>query len=71
MKTKVKRIISYILIAFVLFFTLVTLLGIWDIIPLDEVIRKALYSLFVVFISSVVVLFIFTVLIKDDDRKEG
>jgi hypothetical protein len=61
-----KKTVSYILISLVLVFTLVALLGIWDIIDLEQIMAKIIYSLLTVFAASAVMLFIFTVLIKDD-----
>jgi len=67
MGTSVKRVISYLLIGLVVIFTVLALLGIWDIISLEEVVRKMFMSLMVVFAASAVILFIFSVLIKDSD----
>jgi hypothetical protein len=49
----------------------VTLLGVWDLIDLDNILRKLLISLLVIFVSSAVVMFIFSVLMKDDDKGKG
>lgn len=62
----IKKIASYVLIALVLAFTVLGLLAIWDIIDVQNVMRKILLSLFVVFVASVVVLFIFSVVIHED-----
>jgi hypothetical protein len=51
----------------VVVFTVIALLGIWDIISLEEIVRKMFLSLMVVFAASAVILFIFSVLIKDSD----
>ena len=61
-----KRFTSYLLVGIVMIITFVALLGIWDLIDLEDVLRKIITSLFVIFVASVVVLFIFSVLIKDD-----
>jgi hypothetical protein len=68
MNKTVKKIISYFLIALVLLFTAIALLGIWDIISLEDVLRKMFVSLMVVFAAAAVILFIFSVLIKEDDE---
>jgi hypothetical protein len=60
-----KKIVSYVLAALVIVITATAILAIWDIISLENVIRKVLSSLLVIFASSVVTLFIFSVLIKD------
>jgi hypothetical protein len=66
----VKRIVSYVLISLVLIFTIVSILGIWDIIQnLENVVLNIIYSLIVIFAASAVILFIFTVFMKDTDNK--
>ena len=65
-----KRTASYILIGLILIFTIISILGIWGLINIDlqKVMLNTLYSLLVVFAASAVILFIFTVLIKDDGK---
>jgi hypothetical protein len=65
----VKKIVSYLLIFLVLVFTVIAILGIWEVIDLDNVLRKIMSSLIVIFAASAVVLFIFAVLIKDPEEK--
>jgi hypothetical protein len=67
MYTSVKRIISYFMIILVLVFTIIALLGIWEIISLEDIIKKMFVSLMVVFAAAAVILFIFSVLIKDQE----
>ena len=65
-----KKVVSYVLIALVLVFTIVSILGIWDIIRnLENVVLNIIYSLIVIFAASAVILFIFTVFMKDSDQK--
>ncbi len=59
MYTSVKRIISYFMIILVLVFTIIALLGIWEIISLEDIIKKMFVSLMVVFAAAAVILFIF------------
>ncbi len=66
MINSVRKVISYFMIVLVLVFTIIALLGIWDIISLEDIIRKMFVSLMVVFAAAAVILFIFSVLIKDD-----
>jgi polyferredoxin len=66
MDKSVKKIVSYILIALVLLFTVVAVLGIWEFINLNNVIQKIMSSLLIIFAASAVVLFIFAVLIKEN-----
>jgi hypothetical protein len=66
-----KKIVSYVLIALVLVFTIISILGIWDIIKnLENVVLNIIYSLIVIFAASAVILFIFTVFMKDTDHKQ-
>lgn len=67
----VKKITAYVLISLIVFSTVIGLLAIWDVIDVQEVMKKVLSSIFIVFVSSVVVLFIFSVIIKDSDKKQG
>ncbi|MCK4345264.1 MAG: hypothetical protein KAX05_08240 [Bacteroidales bacterium] len=66
----VKTIVSYFLILLVLVFTVIGILGIWDVIDLDQVLQKILSSLIVIFAASAVVLFIFAVLIREPENKK-
>ena len=66
MDKSVKKVVSYILIALVLLFTVIAVLGVWEFIDLSNVIQKIMSSLLIIFAASAVVLFIFTVLIKDN-----
>lgn len=70
MTTALKKIISYTLIAIVLFFTVIALLDTWEIVDLREVGRKFITSLLIIFASSAVILFIFSVLIKENDQNK-
>ncbi|MGQ9846659.1 MAG: hypothetical protein ACUVQP_04030 [Bacteroidales bacterium] len=67
----VKKITAYILISLIVFSTVIGLLAIWNIIDVQEVMRKVLSSIFIIFVSSVVVLFIFSVIVKDSDKKQN
>jgi heme A synthase len=67
MNKTVKKVISYFLIVLVLLFTAVALLGIWEVISLEDIIKKMFVSLMVVFAAAAVILFIFSVLIKEDE----
>lgn len=66
-----KKIISYFLIFLVLLFTVIAILGIWNIINIKDVFGNLMQTLLVVFIASAIVLFIFSVLIKEPDRHEN
>ncbi|MFC2096287.1 hypothetical protein ACFLQ3_01140 [Bacteroidota bacterium] len=66
-----KKITSYILIIFVLLITVISLLGIWEIISLEDVMRKIFTSLFIIFVASVIILFIFSILIRDSGEDKN
>jgi len=68
MFTTTKKFAAYVLTAIVLFLTVVALLGIWEIIDFQYILRKVLTSLFVVFLSTVIILFIFSVVLRDDEK---
>jgi len=59
--------VSIILSILTLFFTVLAILGIWEIIDVKNIAWKSLYSIFVIFISSAIVLFIFSVIYKGGD----
>ena len=64
----IKKIASYLLMGFVLFFTIMALLAVWDIIDVENVLAKTLTSLFIIFVAALVVLFIFAVVIPDKGK---
>jgi hypothetical protein len=66
----IKKVAGYILVVIILVITFVAILAIWDVIDYKKVIEKLLGSLLVIFISSAVVLFITTVLIREEQNKE-
>lgn len=66
MKT-MKQIVSGILIACVLLFTVIAILGIWDIIELRNIMMNTIFSLIVIFAASAIILFIYTVFMRDQD----
>lgn len=63
-----KKVVSYFLIALVMVFTLVAILGIWGIIDLKNVMMNTIFSLIVIFAASAVILFIYTVFMRDGDK---
>jgi predicted acyltransferase len=65
---KVRLVTAYILIGFLILITLLSLLGIWDVIHLEDVVRKLIGSLLIIFGASVVALFIFQVIIKNMNK---
>jgi len=69
---KVKRIIAYTLSALVLIFSLVAILGIWDVIDIEYLISRMFKSLMVVLAAAAVVVLIFSILDRPErsDRRD-
>ncbi len=67
----VKKIASYLLIGIVVFVTAISILAIWDVIALEDVFWKTAKSLFIVFIASIVVLFITSVIMNGDNTNRS
>lgn len=65
-----RKITGFVLVGLILIFTIVAILGIWDVIDLEQVMMKVLTSLLVVFVASAVVLFVTTVLIREENKIE-
>lgn len=59
--------ISILLAVLTLFFTVLAILGIWDVIDVKHIASKSLYSILVIFVSAAILLFIFSVLYKSGD----
>lgn len=73
---KVKKIIAYTLSALVLIFSLVAILGIWDVIDIEYLISRMFKSLMVVLAAAAVVVLIFSILDRPErperrDAEEG
>jgi len=61
---------GYILVGIILLSTLISLLGVWDVIPLEDVVQKILSSLLIIFAAAVIALFVFNVLLRDQDESD-
>jgi hypothetical protein len=70
---KVKQIIAYTLSALVLIFSLVAILGIWDVIDIEYLISRMFKSLMVVLAAAAVVVLIFSILDRPErpERRES
>jgi hypothetical protein len=70
---KVKRIIAYTLSALVLLFSLVAILGIWDVIDIEYLIARMFKSLMVTLAAAAVIVLIFSILDRPErpDRREA
>ncbi len=63
---KVKRIIAYTLSALVLVFSIVAILGIWEVVDIEYLIARMFKSLMVVLAAAAVVVLIFSLLDRPD-----
>ena len=63
---KVKRIIAYTLSALVLLFSIIAILGIWEIVDIEYLIARMFKSLMVVLAAAAVVVLIFSILDRPD-----
>jgi len=63
-----KKFASIALIGLVLFFTVLSILAIWEIIEVKNILNKSLGSLMVIFVSSAIVLFIVSVVFKSGEN---
>ena len=62
-----KKIIAYILTGLVLLFAIVTLLGVWGFIDLEDLFIKMFKSIIIVLGTAALVVFIFAILIRDNE----
>lgn len=70
--TSVKKIIGYFLSILVLAFCVLAILGIWNIIELENLLSRMFQSMMVILASAAVIVFIFAILFREnrsgDDR---
>ena len=63
---KVKKIVAYTLSALVLLFSIIAILGIWELIDIEYLIARMFKSLMVVMAAAAVVVLIFSLLDRPD-----
>jgi hypothetical protein len=63
---KVKKIIAYTLSALVLLFSVVAILGIWEVIDIEYLVARMFKSLLVIMAAAAVVVLIFSILDRPD-----
>jgi len=68
MANNIKKLTAVLLIMAVLFFSTLSVLSIWDIIEIEQIFRKSLLTLVVIFCAAVVSLFIFSNFLKPEDE---
>ncbi len=67
---KVKKIIAYTLSALVLIFSIVAILGIWEVVDIEDLIARMFKSLMVILAAAAVVVLIFSILDRPDRKDE-
>jgi len=66
MVNNLKKISAAVLIFAVLFFASLAILSIWDIIDVEQIMRKSIYTLIVIFSAAIVILFVLSNFFKND-----
>ncbi len=66
----VKKVIAYFLSGLVLIFAIIAILGVWDVIDLEHLLRKMFQSMMVILVASAVIVFIFAILVRDNKQEE-
>jgi len=69
MTDKMKKLIAYILLALIIFFTVIGLLGVWDVIDLEHITKKLVSSALLIFGAAVVALFVFSAFLKEKNNQ--
>ena len=67
---KVKKIIAYTLSVLVLLFSVIAILGIWEIVDIEDLIARMFKSLMVILAAAAVVVLIFSILDRPERREE-
>ena len=63
-----KKVVAYILIGGILIMTIIGILGVWGLIDMEMIIQRMVFSLLIIFASSAVILFVFSMLLKDEQK---
>ncbi len=67
---KVKKIIAYTLSILVLLFSIIAILGIWEIVDIEYLIARMFKSLMVILAAAAVIVLIFSILDRPERRDE-
>jgi len=67
---KIKKIIAYTLSVLVLLFSIVAILGIWEIVDIEYLIARMFKSLMVILAAAAVIVLIFSILDRPERREE-
>jgi hypothetical protein len=68
--TSIKKVIAYFLSGLVLAFCILAILGIWDIIELENLLSRMFQSMMVILAASAVIVFIFAILLRDSRSED-
>jgi len=68
---KIKKIIAYTMSILVLLFSLVAILGIWDVVDIEDLIARMFKSLMVILAAAAVVVLIFSILDRPEPKDRG
>ncbi len=68
---KIKKIIAYTLSVLVLIFSLVAILGIWEVVDIEFLLARLFKSLMVILAAAAVVVLIFSILDRPERRDGG
>ncbi|MCF8389514.1 MAG: hypothetical protein K9H12_02400 [Bacteroidales bacterium] len=63
-----KKIIAYFLSGLVLLFCILAILGIWNLIDLEDLLAKMFQSMMVILASAAVIVFIFALLFRENRK---
>ncbi len=64
----IRKASAIILSLMVVFFTVLSILAIWDIIQVEDIFKKSISTLFVLFVAAAIMLFLFAVVFKGDEN---
>jgi len=66
----VKKIIAYTLSVLVLLFSIVAILGIWEVVDIEDLIARMFKSLMVILAAAAVIVLIFSILDRPERRDD-
>jgi len=61
----IKKVIAYFLTGLVLIFSIIAILGIWEIIELENLLSRMFQSMMVILAAAAVIVFIFAILMRE------
>lgn len=61
----IKKVIAYFLTGLVLIFSIIAILGIWEIIELENLLSRMFQSMMVILAAAAVIVFVFAILMRE------